>query len=189
MAREGYKKCELGNDLKFTDDLMNEMMLVLVEEASDDFWRILKYAKTDILANPSAYPITTQDKYDMIKQNNVDTDGKELTRIKAQKFNDDISTEAHTEIRIFDGLWTIQSLNDYRISIGIEIISENSIIQLSGVSKRTINVLRHEIYRIFNNAYVEHNIGKMTNDGTRGSVVTFNKQYQGYQLSLSSSSG
>lgn len=180
MSREGYVKCQQGNDLEFSDKLINEMMLILVEEASDDFWRILKYGATDVLANPSSYPITYDDKNDMIKQN------KDTTRIKAQKFNDDIATEAHTEIRIFNGVWTIPSDTSYTVTIGVEIISENTIIQLSGVGKTTLNVLRHEIYRIFNNARFKYNVGIMTNEGTRGSVVTFNNDYQGYQLSLTS---
>jgi len=185
--REHYKKCELGNDLEFSDKLINEMLLILIEEATDDFWKILKYPKSDALSNPS-YTVSTQDKYDLVKQNNV-IDGNEITRIKVMKFNDDISATAHSEIRIFNASWDIRSTNDYVVGIGVEIICNNSLVILDVVGKTSLNVLRHEIYRIFNNSYVYKNIGKMTNVGTRGSITLFNKDYQGYQLTLVSMSG
>lgn len=181
-----YEKCEMGNDLEFSDELLENILQILVQEASDDFWKILKYGATDALVNPS-YTISEQDKLNMIKQNNINSEtGEDSTRVKVKKFNDDISTVAHNEIRIFDGSWTIPSVNDYNVAIGVEIISHNSLVTLDKVGKRTINVLRHEIYRIFNNAYVSKNISKLTNLGTRGNTNTFNKSYQGYQFSLTS---
>lgn len=177
-----YKKCELGNDLEFSDELINNMLLILVQEASDDFWKILKYGKSDALSNPN-YTISEQDKYDMIRQNHI-VDGKELTRIRVLKFNNNIATEAHSEIRIFDGSWNVATQNNYSVAIGIEIISHNDIIVLDNVGKRTINVLRHEIYKIFNNAHVDKSIGKMSNVGIRGAVALFNDDYQGYQFAL-----
>jgi len=183
-----YKKCELGNDLQFSDELINEMLSILVDEASDDFWKILKYGEIDALTNPSN-TISLQDKYDMIKQNNINADGDELTRIKVTKFNSDISTTAHSEIRLFDGAWNIRSQNVYDIALGVEIISNNKIIALKDIGKTTLNLLRHEIYRIFNNAYVYKGIGRMSNNGTRGNIVTFNSDYQGYQFTLMATSG
>lgn len=181
------EKCEFGNDLEFSDELLNNMLSILVKEASDDFWKILKYGESDALSNP-AYFVTEAEKADMIKQNNV-VDGKTLTKIKVLKFNNDIETEAHSEIRIFDGSWQVPVIGNYEIAIGIEIISHNSSIILDKVGKRTINVLRHEIYKIFNNATVDKNIGRLTNTGTRGNVVLFNDDYQGYQMVLRSLSG
>jgi len=157
--------------------------MLLIDLGSDDFWKILKYGKTDVLINPS-YTVSLADKYEMVKPNNKTNDGKELTRVKTAKFNDDISTEAHTEIRIVDGSWSVPEKQIYDIAIGVEIISHNSLIALDGVGKRTINILRHEIYKIFNNADVYKNIGQMTNVGTRGQVSIFNNEYQGYQFSL-----
>lgn len=182
-----YKKIECGNDLEFSDKLISNMLKILINEASDDFWKILKYGATDALIN-NTYTISEQDKYDMIKQNNVDEEGNIITRIKVLKFNNDIQTEAHSEIRIFDGSWSIGGLNEYNVAIGIEIVSHNNIIALDKVGKTTLNVLRHEIYRIFNNARIHKSIGKMTNEGTRGNVTVFNENYQGYQLSLLSRS-
>lgn len=182
-----YKKCNLGNDLKFSDELINNMLLILVQEASDDFWKILKYGSSDALTNP-LYTIDLADKYNMIQQNNI-VDGKDLTKVKVLKFNNDIVSDAHSEIRIFDATWSVPTSNNYQIAIGVEVISHNSIIILDSVGKRTINVLRNEIYRIFNGAQIDKNMGTMTNVGTRGSVTTFNDSYQGYQFSLVSLSG
>lgn len=186
--REGYKKCSLGNDLEFVDKLINEMLLILVDEASDKFWKVLKYGSTDILTNPSNYPITTQDKYDMIKQNNVDSEGKTVTKVKVNKFNNDISTDAHSEIRLFNGSWGSPSQNNYELLIGLEVISHNKSIVLDGTGELTINILRHELYKIFNNSYVYKSVGKMNNVGTRGVIAIFNDDYQGYQFGLNTAS-
>lgn len=178
-----YEKCSMGNDLEFTDELFNNILLILVQEASDDFWKILKYGSSDALSNP-LHTISQQEKYDMIKQNNFDEDKNELTRIKLLRFNNDISTTAHSEIRIFDASWSVETLGNYDLSIGIEVISHNSCIILDGVGKRSINVLRHEIYKIFNNARIDKNIGKLSNVGISGFVKLFNDDYQGYQFGL-----
>lgn len=177
----GYKKCKLGNDLEFIDNLINEMLTILVEQASDDFWKILKYGSSDALSNTD-YSISEQDKYDMVKQN-ADT-----TRIKIMKFNDDISVEAHSEIRIFNSAWSINNTNEYILAIGVEIISNNNIIILD-VGKTTINVLLHEMNKIFNNAYIYKGIGKMSNTKTRGVINIFNSNYQGYQFTFNITSG
>ena len=169
----GYKKCELGNDMQFSDDIINEMLLILVEEASDDFWKVLKYGASDALTNPS-YTIDLSDKYDMVKQNNYNSDGDELTRIKVMKFNDDISSKAHSEIRIFDGAWNVPDISLFVSALGIEVMSHNKVIVLENVGKTTLNLLRHEMYRIFNNAYVHKNVGKLTSNGTRGNIGLFN---------------
>ena len=184
---EGYKKCELGNDLEFVDDLVNEMFTILVEYASDDFWKILKYGEKDALTKVGN-TISQEDKGNMVKQNNYDEDSNELTRIKMIKFNDNISTIAHSEIRIFNGSWNVPSTNNYVLGIGIEIISHNDIIVLDGVGKTTLNMLRHEILKIFNNAYVNNNVGKMSANNTRGAIALFNSNFQGYQFTLISSS-
>jgi hypothetical protein len=184
----GYKKISCGNDLAFVDDLINEMLLILVEVASDDFWKILKYGSNDALINPT-YTISTADKRAMVKQNNVDGDGKLITKVTVAKFNYDISADAHSEIRLFNASWGVPSLNNYELNLGVEIISHNKSLILDGVGKQTINVLRHEIYRIFNNSRVYKSIGLMTNVGTRGVIHLFNNDYQGYQLSLKTTSG
>lgn len=183
---EGYKKCDLGNDLEFTDDVLNQMLLILREYGSDDFWKLLKYNKKDALTNPT-YFVSDEEKYEMTKQDNVDGEGNEITRIKVVKFNEDISVEAHNEIRIFDASWTIPDTNQYNTAIGLEVISHNSLIVLTN-GKRSINVLRHELYKIFNNAYVHKSVGKMTNVGIRGNITLFNKDYQGYSFGLISRS-
>lgn len=182
-----YEKQSCGNDLEFSDELIANMSLVLIEYASDDFWKILKYGSRDALSNPS-YTITLEDKYNMVKQYNYDSENKELTRIKRLKFNQDIQNYAHSEIRIFDGVWNIPSQNNYSIGIGFEIVSHNDIIILDN-GKSTINVLRHEIYKIFNGARVGKNISRFTNVGTRGSIVSFNDNFQGYQFTMLGISG
>ena len=119
----------------------------------------------------------------MIKQGNVDANGNLITKIKRLKFNDDISTVAHTEIRIFDGAWRIPTFGNYELTYGVEIISHNDIICLQG-GKTTLNVLRNEIYRLFNGRYVDKNVGRLTNEGTSGTITIFNSNFQGYQMSL-----
>lgn len=175
-----------GNNMAFTDEFITNMIMILLEEASDDFWKILKYGSTDATTNP-LHTISDSDKLAMIKQENVDGNGKLLTRIRRLKFNDDITTEAHTEIRIFDGSWIVPTLVDYDIIYGIEIISANSIICLKD-GRTTLNILRNEIYRIFNGRTVDKNIGRLSNVGVGGSIAVFNKMYQGYQFGLRGSS-
>jgi len=172
------KKC--GNNLQWADDFISNMMDVLFLEASNDFWKILKYGSTDALTNET-YTITVEDKKAMIKQNT------EATRIRRLKFNDDIATDAHTEIRIFDGAWFVPSFGNYDITYGIEIISHNQIICLED-GKTTLNVLRNEIYNLFNGRIVNKNVGRLTNAGTSGSIIVFNSNFQGYQLSLKGAS-
>ena len=174
------KKC--GNDLEFVDEFLQNFMMVLVKEASTDFWKILKYGTTDALTNPT-YTISTADKYAMIKQGVVDGEGNSVTKIRRLKFNNDISTVAHTEIRIFDGAWRVPSLGNYEMTYGIEIISHNDIICLQG-GKTTLNVIRNEIYRLFNGRYIDKNVGRLTNVGTTGTITVFNSSFQGYQMSL-----
>jgi len=189
--REGYEKCELGNDLEFVDELILEMILILVDYASDKFWKVLKYGSTDALTNPS-YTVSRQDKYDMIKPNNVvvNSEGEtiSITKVRRNKYNNDISTVAHSEIRLFDGSWNAQSQNDYSLLIGLEVISHNKSMILDGTGESTINILRHELYKIFNNSYVYKSVGKMTNVGVRGAINVFNESYQGYQFGLKTTS-
>ena len=189
--REGYEKCELGNDLEFVDELILEMILILVDYASDKFWKVLKYGSTDALTNPS-YTVSRQDKYDMIKPNNVvvNSEGEtiSITKVRRNKYNNDISTVAHSEIRLFDGSWNTQSQNDYSLLIGLEVISHNKSMILDGTGESTINILRHELYKIFNNSYVYKSVGKMTNVGVRGAINVFNDSYQGYQFGLKTTS-
>ena len=174
------KRC--GNDLEFVDEFLQNFMKVLVKEASDDFWKILKYGSTDALTNPS-YTISVADKYAMIKQGNKDAQGNIITKIRRLKFNDDISTVAHSEIRIFDGAWRVPTFGSYEMTYGIEIISHNDIICLQG-GKTTLNVLRNEIYRLFNGRYIDKNVGRLHNEGTTGTITVFNSSFQGYQMSL-----
>lgn len=171
-----------GNNLEFVDEFLQNFMMILLKDASTDFWKILKYGSTDALTNP-AYTISTADKYAMIKQNNKDGNGDLLTRIRRLKFNDDISTVAHSEIRIFDGAWRVPTFGSYEMTYGIEIISHNDIICLQG-GKTTLNVLRNEIYRLFNGRYIDKNVGRLHNEGTSGTITIFNSSFQGYQLSL-----
>lgn len=182
-----YEKCSMGNDLEFSDELITNMTLLLVERASDDFWKILKYGARDALSNPS-YSVSLDDKYNMVRQYNYDGDSKEITRVKRLKFNDDIQNFAHSEIRIFDGLWNITSQYNYSIGIGFEVISHNEIVVLDN-GKTTLNVLRHEIYKLFNEARVGKNISRFTNIGTRGTIVPFNSNFQGYQFTMLGLSG
>ena len=164
------------------------MLLILVEEASDDFWKILKYGSPDALINPT-YTISINDKRAMVRQNNVDKEGNIITKVKIAKFNNDISTDAHSEIRLFNAAWGASSQNRYELILGLEVVSHNDSLILDGVGKQTINVLRHEIYRIFDNSYVNKSIDLMTNIDTRGVIHLFNDSYQGYKFSLKTISG
>jgi len=178
MSRDNYEKCVLGNDMQFVDELINNMLETLVYQASDNFWKILKYGTTDATTDVSK-TITTQDKLDIIKR------GHSSRRIKTLKFNNDISETAHTEVRFFNGAWQTPTLGNYNVIIGIEIISHNDIIELDN-GDTTLNYLRHEIYRVFNNAYVFRGVGKFTSEGISGALVIFNNLYQGYQFGLRS---
>lgn len=178
------KNC--GNNLQWVDEFISNMMDIIFLEASDDFWKILKYDSTDATSNET-YFITEDDKKAMIKQNNLDSNGKLLTKIKRLKFNNDIATDAHTEIRIFDGAWFVPSFGSYDMTYGIEIISHNQIICLED-GRTTLNVLRNEIYNLFNGRIVDKNVGRLTNAGTSGSIIVFNSNFQGYQLSLKGAS-
>lgn len=172
------KNC--GNNLQWVDDFISNMMDVIFLEASDDFWKILKYGSTDATTNLT-YTVTADEKKAMIKQNT------DATRIRRLKFNNDIATDAHTEIRIFDGAWFVPSFGNYDMTYGIEIISHNQIICLDD-GRTTLNVLRNEIYNLFNGRIVDKNVGRLTNAGTSGSITVFNSNFQGYQLSLKGAS-
>ena len=169
-------KANYGNDLRYVDEFMVNMLEILVDEATDDFWKILKYGATDAVTNPS-YTITEAEKYGMIKQN------MSGTRLRLRKYNNDITSDAHTEIRIFNAMWNFVEVGNADIYIGWEIISENQIINLDD-GRTTLNYLRHEIYRIFNNRSILKGIGRMSAVGSRGMITTFSDLYQGYAFDM-----
>jgi len=169
-------KAMYGNDLRYIDDLMANILVVLVEEATDDFWKILKYGKTDATTNPT-YTITQEEKYAMVKQNMAET------RILLRKYNNDITADAHSEIRMFNAMWNFVEVGNAEVYIGWEIISENKIINLDD-GRTTLNYLRHEIYRIFNNRSVFKGVGRISVVGSRGMIATFSNDYQGYAFDM-----
>jgi hypothetical protein len=169
-------KLHYGNDLRYVDEFMTHMLKIFVEEATDEFWKVLKYGATDATVNTS-YTISELDKWSMVEQN---TDN---TRILLRKYNNDISTDAHTEIRVFNAMWDFVEVGNAELRIGFEIISENKIINLID-GRTTLNYLRHEIYRILNNRSVLKGIGRISSVGSRGMIVTFSDLYQGYAFDL-----
>ena len=169
-------KLNYGNDLQYVDNFMLNMLTVLVEEASDDFWKILKYGKVDATTNP-AHTISENEKWAMIKQNT------DATRILLRKYNNDIIVDAHTEVRIFNAMWNVPEVGNFNLSVGFEVISENKIINLED-GRTTLNYIRHEIYRIFNNRSILKGVGRISTVGSRGMIATFNDLYQGYAFDM-----
>lgn len=165
-----------GNDLEYVDNMMASLLEILVTEATDDFWKILKYGATDATTNP-LYTITTNEKWGMIKQNDANT------RILLRKYNDDITKDAHTELRLFNAMWNFAEVGNADVYIGWEIISENKIINLED-GRTTLNYIRHELYRIFNNRSISKGIGRISTVGSRGMIATFSNLYQGYAFDM-----
>ena len=177
------KSC-INANMAFTDVFISDIITILFKEGSDDFWKCLKYASTDALTNPS-YTINVVDKYNMIKQN------ADLTRIKRLKFNNDITGEAHSEIRIFEFKWVESEPRLIDLEIGFEVISHNDIIILDGTGYSRLNVFRNEILRLLRNRVIENdqgkpngNIGELSALGAVGGIVSYNNGFQGYQFSL-----
>jgi hypothetical protein len=170
------EKLIYGNDLEYIDEMMMGLLDILIEEASDNFWKILKYGAVDSTTNP-LYTISDVDKLNMIKQNDS------TTRILLRKYNNDITSDAHTEIRLFNAMWNYGEVGNADIYIGWEIISENKIINLID-GKTTLNYIRHELYRIFNNRSIFKGIGRISTVGSRGMIATFNDAYQGYAFDM-----
>lgn len=194
MAVE-YSKKSCGNDLEFIDVLINNMIEVLIEYASDDFWKLLKYGTRDALTNPS-YTVSVEDKVLLSMQNYSNPTGEYIkeNRIKNSAFNDDISAEEHNEVRIYDNGWTVSTDGIYRIIIGFDVICASGIVNLDTnedypVRKNAINVLQHELLSIFNNAMVSKNIGEFIIFGQRGVIRRFNTGYSGITFTLSGVSG
>lgn len=168
--------CSRAN-LSFTDKFVSNMIQILFTEGSDDFWKALKYSTTDALTNP-AYFVNNADKYKMIKQNTMDT------KIKRLRFSDDIATDVHSEIRIFDDWWEEIEPLIFEVGIGFEIISHNSIITLDGTGYSRLNLFRNEILRLFNGRVVDNNIGEISVLGQMGKSGSFNNGFQGYKFTL-----
>jgi len=194
MAVE-YSKKSCGNDLQFIDELINNMIEVLIEHASDDFWKLLKYGTRDALTNPS-YTISIEDKVLLSKQNysNPTDDYIKENRIKNSQYNDDVSIEEHNEVRIYDSGWNVSTDKSFRIFIGFDVICGTSIVNLDTnidhpIRKNAINVLQNELLSIFNNANVSKNIGEFNTVGQRGTVRRFNNNYIGMTFTLQGVSG
>ncbi len=165
-----------GNDMGYTDDLIIAIVMRLIEEAPDDFWKVLKYATKDATTNP-AYTVSEDDKYNMVAQN---TDG---TRILLQRYNDDITTQSHNELRIFESKWDILKSGQYDLHIGFECISHNSIAVLND-NRKPINIIRNTIYKLFNGRTLHKSSGMVTNEFCQGYSMLFNSGYQGYYFAL-----
>jgi len=157
------------------------MIQILFEEGSDEFWKCLKYNSTDALTNPS-YFVTAVEKYKMIKQNTADT------RIKRLRFSNDITPDAHSEIRIFDDWWEESEPRLFDVGFGFEIISHTAIITLDGTGYSRLNVFRNEILKLFNGRIVDGNIGELTVLGHMGKHGLFNDNFQGYKFTIAGSS-
>ena len=164
-------------NLSFTDEFISNMITILFKEGSDEFWKCLKYDSTDALTN-STYTISNADKARLIKQNTMDT------RIKRLRFSDDISVEAHSEIRIFENGWEEISPRIFDVEIGFEIISHNDIITLDGTGYSRLNVFRNEILKLFRGRIVDGNIGELSTLGLSGRSGAFNNKFQGYKFSM-----
>lgn len=174
------KSCSKDN-LSFTDVFISNMIQILFEEGSDEFWKCLKYNSNDALTNPS-YFVTAVEKYKMIKQNTADT------RIKRLRFCNDISVEAHSEIRIFDDWWEESQPRIFDIGYGIEVISHNAIITLDGTGYSRLNVFRNELLRLFNGRVVEGNTDELSVLGHMGKHGMFNDNFQGYKFTIAGTS-
>ena len=170
------RNCNNSN-LSFTDKFVSNMIQILFTEASDDFWKCLKYDSTDALINPT-YFVNNVDKYKLIKQNTADT------RIKRLRFSDDITTDARSEIRIFENGWEESEPRLFDVEIGFEIISHNDIITLDGTGYSRLNIFRNEILELFNHRIVDGNIGELSVLGLSGRSGSFNNKFQGYKFSI-----
>ena len=93
MAEIYYeKKPFVANDLKFSDELISNMTNILIQYGSNDFWKVLKYPSKDALTESD---VSTLDRALLVKNG----------KIKRIPYNNDISTEAHSEVRIFLFRW------------------------------------------------------------------------------------
>ena len=181
-----YQKKHCGNDLQFVDELINNMIEVLILYGSDDFWKLLKYGTKDALTNPT-YTITLEEKAILSDQNNASR------KIRNTPFADDIATEQHNEIRIYDGGWRGDDYN-YNITIGFDVICGTDITELDTnaeypIRKNAVNVLQHELLDIFNGSIVSKNVGEFITDNQRGIPRRFNDKYIGITFTLSGVSG
>lgn len=171
MAELYYEKSSCsGNNLEFIDEMTSNMVDIIVEYGSDDFWRLLKYPSKDAPTKPA---VTPEERVQLVK------DGF----IRRVAYANDISTTAHSELRIYPYKWDVRGVNDYSVRIGFDIITHNSLIEL--VDGRTSGmVMTHEILDLFNGAVVGKNVGAFTVDGMSGTIIYYNSEYQGYRFYL-----
>jgi hypothetical protein len=171
MADElGYIRGSCGNNLAFTDELLDNMVRVMIKHGSEDFWKVLKYPSKDALAQPN---LTEIEKVLLVKSG----------AIQRKAYNNDISTEAHNELRIYVHRWDGKNVDNYDVRIGFDVISHNSLIELND-GKTTGMLMVHEILDLFNGSIIGKNIGKFTIDGMSGGIVYYNSEYQGYKFTI-----
>jgi hypothetical protein len=165
-----YVRGTCGNNLKWIDKLISNMVEVIVEYGSSDFWKVLKYPVKDALVNP-AYTISDNDKVTLI------TNGM----IKRKPFNSDVSGEAHNELRVFLYEWEGEGTDNYELTIGFDVICHNMNVDLQN-GKTASMVMMSEILDLFNGSQVEKNVGKFIIDDQGGRITYYNTEYQGYRF-------
>lgn len=168
MADLFYEKGSCNNNLEFVDELLENMIKVMIQYGSDDFWKLLKYPSKDA---PLESNVTIPERVALVSQG----------LIKRVAYNDDIATTAHNEVRIFPFRWEGELTDKYELRIGFDIISHNDIIELKNGKTSTMTMV-HEMLSLFNGAKISKNIGNFTTDGLSGGIVYFNSEFQGYRF-------
>jgi hypothetical protein len=168
MANLQYEKGYCGNNLEFVDELIGNMVNVIIQYGSNDFWKLLKYPTKD---SPSKPNVTQEERIQLVQ------DGL----VKRVAYNNDISTSAHNEIRIFPYRWDGEGLDSYEIRIGFDIITHNSIIELTN-GKTSGMTMVHEMLELFNGAKVGKSVDKLIVDSLSGGITYYNSEYQGYRF-------
>lgn len=168
MAEMYYIKGDCGNNLKFVDELLENMVKVMIQHGSDDFWKLLKYPSKTAWSQPN---VSLPDRAKLVK------DGL----IKRVAYNNDISTEAHNELRIFPHRWDGNGVDGYELRIGFDVICHNNIIELTN-GKTAGMIMVHEMLELFNGSQISKNLGAFTIEGMNGGIMYYNSEYQGYRF-------
>ena len=168
MADLYYVKGSCGNNLEFIDELLKNMVDVIVTHGSNNFWKLLKYPTSNA---PFEQDVTIEQRLELIDQGSI----------RRMAYNNDISTSAHNELRIFPYRWEGEKRDNYNVTIGFDVICHNSIIELKNGKTASMTMV-HEMLDLFNDALVNKNIGTFTISGLNGGITYYNSEYQGYRF-------
>lgn len=161
-------------------------IIAFLIQNNEDIWKLLKYPEPNALSQPN---LTQDEKTAMIYKGEVDSDP---FRVFTSGYFDDSKEIQCSQLRIYIDSLIPDNHIWGTVNINMEILSHNKIAVLEDGTNR-LEVMLQNVIKTINGINIE-GLGAIALDRkfsgyNRAKIVSFNKFYRGFMLSLSTHAG